>query len=280
MIHSVWDPYFYKSFAGYASIFPSWDPYAAEFPEAWPSPSDFNRLASHHQVNNLQFILQEASMSYEQMIYSQRKVPMRLNHWHDFFNNLSWLSFPQMKWALINRYAQENNLHQREGYSHENDAHQREGYSYAKSAHQRTSRQNLLAHLDECGIVLCSAQPACFEMVKQFEWKSFFWETRGLAEVCEPFIIGHGLLEKCLSPYIGITGKAILLPVEASFFSLPKIEQIAYIDQAVSRYILSEGFPDTPKSLHPFPFLGWPGWHAGNRCASFYDNRDYFRSKP
>jgi len=245
-----WNPYFYKNFVGFSSIVPFWAEVASQFLLGWPSIADFNDLRSE---GDLAFILQQSGMVYEAQIYLKRQVPTRLNVWHDFFNNLTWLVFPRTKWAMITRSMQE------------------------KRGAQRTSRQNLLAHFDECGMVLCSVQPDYFKMVKQHQWKALFWEARDLIQQAEPFIVGHGLLQKGLAPYIGMTGKVILMTVLPHFFSLSAVEKLAYIDQKLAHYILSEAFPNLPKSLDPFPLLGWPGWHQDNRCAEFYDNHDYFR---
>lgn len=250
-----WDPHFYRKFAGYASILPLWEPEADSFTHQFPTPQDFNQLAHRHQVPDLQFVEQGAKMSYEQMIFQENTVPMRLDHWHDFFNNVTWLTFPRMKRALVEHYVHENN------------------------GDHRTSMQNVLAHVDECGIVICSSNSDYFEMIQQHQWKTLFWESRFLIDECQPFIIGHGLLEKCLQPYIGITGKALFLKVASSFFQMPYTHQLTHIDQTIAERIIHQDFPRTPRALSPFPFLGWPGWHEGNRCAAFYDNLDYFRPK-
>lgn len=250
---SSWSPFFYKTFAGYSSLLSLWEPIAAQFQSHWPLPDDFNRLAKENNLNDLSFIQQDVQMNYETMIYSQRQIPMRLNLWHDFFNNLTWLCFPKIKWAITTRYLKEKHLE------------------------KRTPRQNLLAHFDECGMVICCSKPDYFDKVRQFQWKSFFCETPDIIQVCEPFIIGHGLLEKCLSPYVGITGKALFLTVEQSFFALTLKDKLQYIDRTIADYIASDMFPALPRSLHPFPFLGWPGWYEENLSKDFYNNQDYFR---
>lgn len=253
---SLWDATFYKRFAGYSCLQPLWEPAAAEFVNNWPDPDDFNRIAAASGEAPVAFILQAAHMTYEQMIVSRKQVPMRLNLWHDFFNNLTWLAFPHIKWAIIQRYSCEN------------------------ASAQRTPRQNLLAHFDECGMIICSARREYCDLIEQYRWRELFWERPELPHYVEPFIFGHGLFEKCLNPYVGLTGKAIFLSVEENFFARKKRDQLFFIDKAIASFILSDRLPDSPKALHPFPLLGWPGWYPPNRSADFYNNTQYFRPKP
>jgi hypothetical protein len=142
----------------------------------------------------------------------------------------------------------------------------------------RTSLQNTLAHIDECGVVICSNNIDIFEMIRLFEWKKLFCDTQNLISDCIPIIVGHGLLEKALNPYIGLTAKAIFLHVDKDFLDLDSQSQNKIIDKEIAEYILSVDFPHSPRSLQPFPLLGWPGWHQDNNDESFYENTNYFRA--
>lgn len=255
--NDTWNPYFYKYFPGFSSILPVWKPLAAYFPYAWPQVEDYNQIAATKKSRVL-FVNQHQQAEYEWEIFHHQRVMTREYHWHDFFNNLTWLSFPKLKWAIIKRVCQE--------FSQD-------------SAKMRTGRQNLLAHFDECGMVICSDKPQILEDIKAFRWKKLFRQTSNLQQHCLPVIIGHGLLEKSLSPYIGMTAKAILLQVCADFFTHSNLWQLKYIDEKIAHFIQSENFPDSPQSLQPFPMLGWPTWHPENHTEKFFENTHYFREE-
>lgn len=262
----IWNPSFYKDFLGYESLVPWWQQYEDQFQNKWPDIDHYNQwfqkfatinhLSSEYHVS---FIPQSAQAVYEQDVYLRKNVCTRINNWHDFFNNVTWILYPKTKWAIIQRSTQEN---------------------INKPPQQvRTKRQNLLAHFDECGMVLCSAEPDLFNYVKTFSWKNFFLEP-DLVLRAWPLIFGHGLFEKANKPYIGMTGKVIFLQVEPMFFDLSIEQRLSFIDDQLSAWILHADFPDDPKALHPFPMLGWPKWHAQNTDPAFYDNRNYFRPMP
>ena len=86
--------------------------------------------------------------------------------------------------------------------------------------------------------------------------------------------VGHALPEMLLAPFIGLTGKAWLLPVDADFFTLPLPARLARLDALAAERLSTL---DRPSRLAPLPVLGIPGWHAGAQDAGFYANADYFR---
>ncbi len=254
----LWDPFFYKKFPGFDSILPFWESRQHDFVEHWPCIADFNQLAEKKKIP-VRFIEQAADMRYETEIYQHRLVPTRLACWHDFFNNLTWLNFPLSKWAIIERGQQEKKL---------------------QSNQKRTPIQNVLAHFDECGIIFCSDNPYFFELLQSHAWKKIFWELRDEAlKHCQPILFGHGMMEKALSPYIGMTAKTIFFEVPSSFLALTMEHKIATMDKILASYIASDKLPHSPKNLSPFPLLGWPGWETANTDSHYYDNTDYFRVK-
>jgi hypothetical protein len=87
-------------------------------------------------------------------------------------------------------------------------------------------------------------------------------------------VFGHGLYEKALSPFIGLTGHAILFPVEESFFALPFEAQIEQLDSYFEGVFSTIA---TPRDLCPLPLLGVPGWANENEDPAYYDNEAYFR---
>ncbi|MBI2792562.1 MAG: DUF3025 domain-containing protein [Gammaproteobacteria bacterium] len=257
----IWNPCFYKAFPGFASILPVWQLMEQNTQNDWPFIDTYNDLAKMCFEESLEckveFQIQQPYMRYETYVNLKRIVPTRPYSWHDFFNNLSWLTWPRMKSAIVKRACQESDKAQ---------------------VKERTSLQNTLAHFDECGVVICSDNLEIFEMIRLFEWKKLFFETQNLISHCIPIIVGHGLLEKALNPYIGLTAKAIFLQVDKDFFQKDMQSQNKFIDQEMAKYILSATFPNSPQALHPFPILGWPQWHQDNHDENFYKNTAYFRT--
>lgn len=261
----IWNPFFFESFAGFKSIWSIWQKEVSNFIEDWPTIHDYNLMAHRHyqatslpSIYQVSFVPQIKGIDYEAEVFNNRCVPTRFGLWHDFFNNLSWLAFPRTKRALIERCMQERREH--------------------KSTVERTARQNLLAHFDECGMVICSDEPSLFADLKAFKWKKVFYEEKEkLLTHAFPLIMGHGILEKALAPYIGLTAKSIFLEVSSSFFALSLSEKINTIDEKIAAYLLNPLLPAEPKTLNPLPILGWPDWHFAPQDEKFYNNKQYFR---
>lgn len=200
----------------------------------------------------MQFIPQSTATDYVQSVALDRHIPMRANNWHDFFNNITWLAWPKTKWQLYQRYL-----------------------SQGIAMRERTREQNMLALFDECGAIIASTDHDVFEQIKNFEFKKIFFIERRRLENARVFTFGHGLLEKYLSPYIGMTAKALFVKVPDVFLRWSKLKQIQYLDTAMASHFEQASILQT-KDLHPLPILGWPGWWP-NQDAAFYGNTHYFR---
>ena len=248
----LWNAKFYHHFSGFESILPVWHQIESHFINSMPSPEDYNRHFPN-QFNH--FICQKEALDYEKKVVEERSIPTRLNNWHDFFNNLTWLSFPLIKQALVERSV---NIRQNK-----------------LGTTQRSPQQSLLAHFDECGMLLCSTDSSYFDLVKSFSWKLLFQENQLLNHVF-PLVVGHGLMEKALKPYIGMTAKVIFVHVKPDFINFSLEKKIRLLDNKISTYIMSQQLPHSPQSLCPFPLLGWPNWFD-LQDDNFYNNTGYFR---
>jgi hypothetical protein len=91
------------------------------------------------------------------------------------------------------------------------------------------------------------------------------------------YLFGHGLYEKALNPYLGMTGQGLLLAVAPEFFSWSQAAQLAHLDERVAEYLADQDHCRTTRELSPVPLLGIPGWCTDNQSESYYDNTDYFR---
>lgn len=203
----------------------------------------------------IQFVEQGASFKnfedgYEQRIYLKGEVQTRLDNWHDFFNALIWMKLPEIKRVINSRHYYESLKQKKLGQEK-----------------KRNAIQNQLAHFDECGVVVISKSKELLELLKNHCWSELFWVRREEVQIDMHFeIFGHALYEKALKPYIGFTGKALLIHGD-DFDGVSK--------QAAD--YLSQNLGKADKLLSPLPILGVPGWWDGNGNASFYKNTDYFR---
>ncbi|MNC85961.1 hypothetical protein D3C83_15860 [compost metagenome] len=114
--------------------------------------------------------------------------------------------------------------------------------------------------------------------LREWRWKDLFWINRARVRArMRFFIFGHALYEKALRPFVGITGRGILLETEAGLLAAPLREQLAVIDAKVAAYLSDTASLAATRELAVVPVLGVPGWCADNENEAYYDNTDYFR---
>lgn len=222
--------------------------------EEWPSIETLNTIAKQNHLLDYRCVsMSSQSSNYEKHIFATHTIPTRQSNWHDIFNFLCWLTFPNTK-SHLNRWQCEQ--------------------MSTRINQQRTPLENALTLFDENGIVLVSSDSELLSDVKQHRWHELFWQKREqLQHTFQCIVFGHSLHEKSLLPYIGMTGHAILLSVDSEYFELSQSAQLHFLDKALS---IQRRF-DSTKDLSPFPLLGMPGWHLENDDESFYLNQQYFR---
>jgi hypothetical protein len=197
---------------------------------------------------------------YEPRCYLMGEVQTRPENWHDLFNALVWLVFPKAKAAINARHYRVLN----------NKQHAVGG--------KRGSERDMLTLFDESGVVVVHADDELAELLKTFRWKGLFWQRRDQVRAAMGFyMFGHGLYEKAVQPYVGMTGQGLVMTVGREFFTRPRVERLSYLDGLLADYFLA---PDNCRStceLAPVPLLGVPGWAAENGKPDYYDNTRYFR---
>ena len=201
----------------------------------------------------LKLVLAESASpgSYERRVFETGELAVRSNDWHDLFNVLAWCVFPRAKAALNHRHVVEM----------EREAPGRRGRA-----------RDALTQFDEDGVIVLSSAPELIELMRAFRWKELFWNRRAEALAHMRFLVfGHALYEKLLEPFIGVTGKAVLLDVIAGFD-----DTAGTADHRVAEWI-EAGMLASPADLQPLPVLGIPRWYGASLEASFYDNAAYFR---
>jgi hypothetical protein len=201
----------------------------------------------------LKLVLAESASPepYERRLFQTGDLAVCANDWHDLFNVLVWCVFPRAKTALNRRHVLE--------MEHE-------------SPGRRGRARDALTQFDEDGVIVLSSAPELLELIRAFQWKTLFWDRRAEAlEHIRFLVFGHALYEKLLAPFVGVTGKAVLLDVPAGID-----DTVGTADNRVAEWI-DAGMLGSPADLQPLPVLGIPGWHTGSLEARFYDNAAYFR---
>ena len=238
-----------------------------------PTLHDFNALLAEYQPalgvqqgHSLRFVPQESGRmgfeaQYEPRCYLTGEVQTRPDNWHDLFNALVWLSFPRAKAAI-------------------NARHYRALTDEAASiTSQRGRVRDMATLLDESGVIVACADAELAGLLCTFQWKELFWQRREQVRAVMGFyVFGHGLYEKALNPYTGMTGQGLVLNVPEDFFSWALAVQQSYLDERVAEYLDNPGHCLSPRELHPVPLLGVPGWSTDNEQAEYYDNTAYFRA--
>lgn len=240
----------------------------------FPTLQECNALLLAHEpsitVHNgtlLSFVPQEYGKlefdaQYEPRCYLKGEVPTRADNWHDLLNALVWLTFPKAKAAINRRH-----------YVALTQAALPEGSS------ERGATRDAITLLDESGVIVPYADDELAELLRGFRWKELFWHQRGRVGANMGFyIFGHGLYEKALNPYVGMTGQGLLLPVEKAFFTWSLDQRLAHLDAQLAAYLSNVENACSTRELSPVPLLGVPGWSADNEMATYYDNTDYFRA--
>ena len=186
---------------------------------------------------------------------------MRAHNRHDLLNALVWLTFPKSKSILNARHYHALIEEQASGNA------------------RRGAVRDVNTLLDESGVIVAYADNELAGLLRNFEWKELFWQRREQVRTWMGFhLFGHGLYEKALQPYVGMTGQGLLIKVEQEFFSWPPTQQLTHLDSLLADYLAAPEHCRNTRDLSPVPLLGVPGWAADNDCAAYYDNADYFRS--
>lgn len=226
-----------------------------------PDNQALSRLAEAHPVftrsgQRIRFVPPRADgRSYESRIWHTGEVETRPDNWHDFFNGLVWLSFPQTKAAI-------------------NAAHVTAPQA---SGSARGSIRDALTHFDECGIVVLASRPHLLELLRGFHWKTLFVERRSEVIAAMRFVVfGHATYQALLTPFPGLTAKAVLYPVDDDCLRLPVSELPSALDAHLATD-LAAGLYSRPRDFQPLPLLGIPGVVADNERAEYYDDTRQFR---
>jgi hypothetical protein len=138
--------------------------------------------------------------------------------------------------------------------------------------------EDALTGFDESGVVVACGDPGLETLLRGFRWKELFWARREEVRArMRFFVFGHGLCEAAMRPYVGMTGKGVILSVESGWFGAVARDQLRDLDRALAETVADPRRMASARELAPVPLLGVPGWWPANESEGFYDNSDYFR---
>ncbi|MGQ0578939.1 MAG: DUF3025 domain-containing protein [Betaproteobacteria bacterium] len=253
-----------------SAMFAPLRPVAAGLPPiGWPDVEMLNALAEdlgrrivNAQGMRVRFVPQAPKSksfdaAFEPRTYLRGEVQVRALNWHDLFNALVWMTFPTTK-AVINARHYESMT--------------------AAGRGNRPPQRDALTLFDEDGVVVVSSDAALLEPVRAFRWKELFWQRRDAVKAQVRFsVFGHALFSKAMQPFIGLTGKAVLLQVPQAVLELDEAAHIAELDRRLAMHIWNRERFCRGRELFPLPVLGVPGWWSANEREGFYDDTAYFR---
>jgi hypothetical protein len=226
----------------------------------WPNLHALNHLAEQRKLRNrmalpVQFTQQTRRCSqhdYEIGIYQTGQVPSRENNWHDFFNALTWLAFPETKAAL-------NAVH----------------HAVLPRGSNRTSASDAATLFDESGLVLLGKDNTIANLIAARRWQEALVERREDWQHLQAYVVGHAVLEKLLTPWPGITAKCLFIQIDTNAHTDTNI-RLDKIDAAIAQHWQTSAMTQ-PGALFPMPVLGIPGWWPANETRSFYADEKVFR---
>lgn len=275
----------------------------AGLPEiGWPDTELLNALAVeagrvvNAQGQRVRFVAQASKSKdwredFEPRAFLRGEVQVRALDWHDLFNALVWMTFPTTKAVINARHYElmagellagellpgELSSVLSSGAPSSGEALSARTLAARERAHRSPAR-DALTLFDEDGVVVVSSDPELLQLVRDFRWKDLFWKRRGELEQRMRFcVFGHALYHKAMHPFIGMTGKALLLEVPQELLGLPLQTQLARIDRLLAAHAWDREHMRHGRDFAPLPVLGIPGWHVANEEESFYANAAYFR---
>jgi hypothetical protein len=197
---------------------------------------------------------------YEARVHLRGEMAFRDRDWHDLLNLLVWLTFPRAKAALNARHFEALRA------------------QHAAGRANRGPAQDALTLFDEGGVIVAACDNELLGLLREWRWKELFWRNRERLDAGMRFVLfGHALYEKSLRPFLGITGRGVVLEVEPGLPARPLDEQVARLDATLAAYLADPRNLMETRELAVVPVLGVPGWHPENGREPFYDDTDYFR---
>lgn len=200
--------------------------------------------------------------AYEAHIFATGEVPTRHDDWHDFFNALAWCVWPRAKTACNTLHLQEQARRRDAGLA------------------GRGPLRDALTQLDECGVVVVSADAEIPALLAAHEWETVFWRERArLAATTRFLVFGHGTWDQLRQPFFGLCAKALYRVVDAAWLALPEKAQQRETDAWLAAHLVARASDLAPRNLSPLPLMGIPGVTPDNAAADYYRDTRQFRPR-
>jgi len=215
--------------------------------DAWPGIDALNE--ARPAAMRERFVAQTPDLlndglHYEQRIAERGDIATRETNWHDLFNAMVWLRYPDIKRAL--------NLQQ--------------VIDIARMGIKDRSRaQYAMTHFDEAGVIVTLRDRRLLDAWDAHDWHALFWRERDAWHDGHISIdlFGHALMEHALTPGKLLVGKALVFLARG----LRDSAVTACAEGVRSGELLRD-----PLDLRPLPLSGIPGWHPENGQEAFHRN--------
>ena len=222
-------------------------------------------LCAHAQKKSagaIRFIAPDhASIAYEERIVARAEVVTRPYDWHDFFNALVWMRFPQAKHRLAALHAAGMQSPARDG--------------------RRGPIRDAATQFDESGIVVAASDSGLLDLLTQRQWKALFWARREHLRRRMRFVVfGHGLYDALRAPFYRICGRAAVIVVPQACIDSPVETLCTHVDAILAERFAQRCWYPWPSALLALPLLGIPGVCADNEHPAYYDDSVQFRPPP
>lgn len=227
--------------------------------QQWPTLQEYQSIFKQ-SVLSIQPVAQASEITcfedqYEPRVFLKQELQTRTENWHDFFNAMIWLKFPQSKLALNRRHY--------------------EAARKRNAGSNRSTLENRLTQFDECGAVIVASSEQALQLIRNHQWQALFVEQASLFEEdIRCIVFGHAMFEKALNPYIGMTCHCLLM-ADPALLAEVKQGHNERLDSIIADYWLNQSAAQ-PERLQPLPLLGIPGYWPG-QDSTFYGNDKYFR---
>jgi len=214
----------------------------------WP---EIEALNARMPLSGPRFVRQDAVLLADGLHYEARiaqgRIATRADNWHDLFNAMVWMRYPDFKHALNQQQCR---------------------HIARMGARERSPAQQALTQFDESGIIVQVRDATLLDLWDRHDWAALFhtnaarWHDGDIAVVA---VVGHALMEQMLVPGRLQVGKCLVVLGDPA-------DSVARVAESISRgsALVASG------ALRPLPLAGIPGWHAGQDPA-FYVQKDYFR---
>ena len=219
--------------------------------DSMPTLAELNAEAARRQLVSgsgmpLSFVPpDDRDVGYERRAFDKGEVNTRPDNWHDAFNALIWLHFPQAKRRLNQLQAAQIAV---------------DGVRCV-----RGPVRDAITVFDE-NAALLQAPDALWDALAARDWQGLFIGRRTLWAQARLSLFGHALLEKLVHPRKAITAHVLRVPLRLA---------IAEVDGWLARELSAERLAAKP--FVPLPVLGVPGWWPANEVSGFYVDEQVFR---